>query len=124
LATEGRQNKWPIVATEDLSVATARYHAVSFAGLVVGSSSRAAGILVTSARSGERVSVVYEGIAKAAIGGTVTTLGYPLKITTSGWLVVAASGDATCGRATVACASGDLAEVMVDFMTVPAWTGT
>lgn len=124
MATEGAQKKWSINATEDLSVATARFHAVSFAGLVVASSSRAAGILVTSARSGERVSVVYEGIAKAAISGTVTTLGYPLKITTSGWLTVAASGDATCGRATAACASGDLLEVMVDFMTVPAWPGT
>ena len=47
-----------------------------------------------------------------------------LKITTSGWLVVAASGDATCGRATATCASGDLVEAMVDFMTVPAWPGT
>lgn len=124
MTTHGRQNSWSIVATEDLSVATARFHAVSFAGLVVASSSRAAGILVTSARSGERVSVVYEGVVKAAIGGTVTTLGYPLKITTSGWLVVAASGDATCGRATAAAASGDLAECFVDFMTVPAWPGT
>jgi len=124
MTTHGRQNDWAIVATEDLSVATARFHAVSFAGLVVGSSSRAAGILVTSAKSGERVSVVYEGVAKCAMGGTVTTLGYPLKITTSGWLVEAASGDATCGRATTAAASGDLTECFVDFMTVPAWPGT
>lgn len=124
MTTHGRQNAWSIVATEDLSVATARFHAISFAGLVVANSSRAAGILVTSARSGERVSAVYEGVVKAAISGTVTTLGYPLKITTSGWLTVAASGDATCGRATAACASGDLAEVFIDFMTVPAWPGT
>ncbi len=124
MTTEGRQNKWAIVATEDLSVATARYHAVSFAGLVVASTSRAAGILVTSAKSGERVSVVYEGVAKVAAGGAVSTLGYPLKITTSGWLIVAASGDAMVGRATATCASGDLVEAFVDFMTVPAWPGT
>ncbi|HEY6922581.1 MAG TPA: capsid cement protein [Steroidobacteraceae bacterium] len=124
MTTEGRQNKWALTATEDLSVATARYHAVSFAGLVVASTSRAAGILVTSAKSGERVSVVYEGVAKVAAGGAVSTLGYPLKITTSGWLVVAASGDAMVGRATATCASGDLVEAFVDFMTVPAWPGT
>lgn len=123
MSTSGRQNAWAITATEDLSVATARFHAVSFAGLVVASNSRAAGILITSARSGERVSVVYEGVQKAAISGAVTTLGYPLKITTSGWLTVAASGDVTCGRATVACASGDVVECFVDFMTVPAWPG-
>ncbi len=124
MTTHGRQNDWAIVATEDLSVATARFHAVSFAGLVVASHSRAAGILVTSARSGERVSVVYEGVAKCAIGAAVTTLGYPLKITTSGWLIAAASGDAHCGRTTTAAASGDFVECWVDFMSVPAWGGT
>lgn len=124
MTTDGRKNAWSIVATEDLSVATARFHAVSFAGLVVASSSRAAGILYTSAKSGERCSVIYEGVAKVAAGGAVSTLGYPLKITTSGWLVVAASGDATCGRATATCASGDLVEAFIDFMTVPAWPGT
>ena len=123
MATDGNNKKWAINATEDLSVATARFHAVSFAGLVVASYSRAAGILVTSARSGERVGVVYEGVQKVAIGGTVTTLGFPLKITTSGWIVAAASGDTTIGRSTVACASGDLAEAFVDFMTLPLWGG-
>lgn len=124
MATDGRKNAWSVLATEDLSVAAARFHAVSFAGLVVGSSSRAAGILYTSAKSGERASIIYEGVAKVAAGGAVSTLGYPLKITTSGWLVVAASGDASCGRATATCASGDLVEAFVDFMTVPAWPGT
>lgn len=124
MTTHGRQNAWSIVATEDLSVATARFHAVSFAGLVVASSSRAAGILVTSAKSGERISAIYEGVCKVAAGGAVSTLGYPLKITTSGWFVVAASGDAMFGRATATCASGDLVEAFVDFMTVPAWPGT
>src|SRR3954469_24285439 len=123
MSTHGRQNQWSVIATEDLSVATARFHAVSFAGLVVASNSRAAGILVTSARSGERISVIYEGVQKVAVSGAVSTLGYPLKITTSGWLTVAASGDVTCGRAVATCASGDLVEAFVDFMTVPAWPG-
>jgi hypothetical protein len=123
MTTHGRQNAWSVVATEDLSVATARFHAVSFAGLVVANTSRALGILVTSARSGERISAVVEGVAKVAVSGAVSTLGYPLKITTSGWLTVAASGDPMVGRATATCASGDLVEAFVDFMTVPAWPG-
>jgi hypothetical protein len=124
MTTSGRQNLWSVQATEDLSVATARFHAVSLAGLVVASVSRVGGILVTSARSGERVSLVYEGVAKVAAGGAVSTLGYPLKITTSGWLIVAASGDQHVGRALATCASGDLVEAFVDFMTLPAWAGT
>jgi hypothetical protein len=123
MSTHGRHNDWSITATEDLSVATARFHAVSFAGLVVANTSRAAGILITSARSGERVSVAYEGVMKVAAGGAVSTLGYPLKITTSGWLIVAASGDQHVGRATATCASGDLVEAFIDFMTCPAWAG-
>lgn len=123
MTTHGRQNAWTVNAAEDLSVATARFHAVSFGGLVVANTSRALGILVTSARSGERISAVVEGVVKAAVSGAVSTLGYPLKITTSGWLTVAASGDPMVGRAAATCASGDLVEAFVDFHTIPAWPG-
>jgi hypothetical protein len=123
MATDSNRKAWSVQATEDLSVATAKFHAVSLAGLVVASTSRAAGILVTSTKSGEQASVIYEGATKAMVGGTVTTVGYPLTVTTSGWLIAASSGGAMVGRATVAAASGDLVPVWVDFMTIPAWPG-
>jgi len=123
MATDGRRNAWAVTATEDLSVATARFHAVSLAGLVVANTSRAGGVLITSARSGERVSIVTEGVQKVAAGGAVSTLGYPLTITTSGWFIAASSGGAQVGRAAATCASGDLVEAFIDFHTIPAWPG-
>lgn len=114
---------WSVVAAEDLSVASARFKAIGLGGTVVASTSRAIGVLYTSARSGERVSALYEGVGKVMVGGAVSTLGYPLTITTSGFFIAASSGGAMVGRAMATAASGDLVEALVDFMTIPAWGG-
>jgi hypothetical protein len=123
VTTEGRQNKWAITATEDLSAAGARYKAVTLAGAIAPSTVRVAGVLVTSCKSGERGSVIYEGVAKVVAGAAVSTLGYPLTITTSGFFIAASSGGSTIGRNLAVAASGDLVEAFVDFMTIPAWPG-
>ena len=104
-------------------MASARFHAVSFAGLVVGSTSRAAGVLFTSAKSGENVSLVYEGHTKLIAGAAVTTLGYPLTITTSGFFIAATSGSTLVGRALSAAASGDLIQALVNFENMVPWGG-
>jgi hypothetical protein len=123
VTTHGRQNLWSIVAATDLSAASSRFKAVNFAGLIAGSTSRIAGVLVTSAKSGERVSVVYEGVSKVLAGGAVSTLGYPLSVNSDGFFVAAASGAPHIGRATATCASGDLVEAFVNFENIPAWPG-
>jgi hypothetical protein len=82
-----------VTATEDLSAATARYKAVTFAGTIAADAKRPAGLLKFGATSGSIVSVILEGLTKGDVSGTVTTIGWPLKITTSGWLTAAASGD-------------------------------
>jgi hypothetical protein len=123
MTTEQKTNLMTVTATEDLSVATARYHAVSLAGLIVASTSRAAGVLRFGASSGQQASVIYQGIAKVMAGAAVTTLGYPLTITTSGWFIAASSGGAMVGRALAAAASGDLIPAHVDFQNIPAWPG-
>lgn len=123
MTTHGRQNLWAITAATDLSVASARFKAINFGGTIAGSTTRIAGVLVTSAKSGERVSVVTEGVAKVIAGGAVSTLGYPLSVNSDGFFVAASSGGATVGRAAATCASGDLVEAFVDFHTIPAWPG-
>lgn len=123
MTTHGRQNAWSVTAATDLSAASSRFKAVNFAGTIAGSTTRIAGVLVTSAKSGERASVVYEGVQKVIAGGAVSTLGYPLSVNSDGFFVACASGGATVGRATATCASGDLVEAWVDFMTIPAWPG-
>lgn len=113
-----------VTAAQDLTVADAIYHAVTLAGTIAANTSRIAGVLRMKASSGQQASVIYQGLAKVMAGAAVTTLGYPLTVTASGWFIAASSGGAHVGRALSAAASGDLIPAMVDFNTIPAWPGT
>lgn len=123
MSTEQKFDLLTVTAAQDLTVADCLYHAVSLAGTIVGSTSRVAGVLRSKCTSGQQASVVYQGLAKVMAGAAVTTLGYPLTVTASGWFIAASSGGATIGRALTAAASGDLIPAMVDFNTIPAWPG-
>lgn len=123
MSTEQATKLMTVTAAQDLTVADCLYHAVSLAGTIVGSTSRVAGVLRMKASSGQQASVVYEGLTKVMAGATVTTLGYPLTVTASGWFIAASSGGASVGRALAAAASGDLIPAMVDFSNIPAWPG-
>lgn len=124
MTVESTHKQWTVQATDDLSIAGARFKAITLGGAIAATTSRAAGVLMTSTRSGEFASAIYEGVAKVIAGAAVTTLGYPLTITTSGFFIAASSGGSSCGRALAAAASGDLIPAFVDFTTVPAWPGT
>lgn len=106
-----------VIAGQDLSVATAQFKVVTLDGLIAGANSIAAGgILRHGAPTSANVSIVYEGLAKAFMGAACASVGWPLKIAASGWLIPCASGDTSVGRLGVfAAASGDIAEVTVDF---------
>lgn len=100
-------------ATQDLT--GFKYRAVTFGGAVAATSLAAAGLLKYGCNSGYDASVIIEGITKGQIGAAVSTAGYPLMITTSGYLIAATSGQVTVGRAISTGASGDLIEVLADF---------
>jgi hypothetical protein len=123
MTTEQKCELMTVTAAQDLTVADALYHAVTLAGTIAASTSRVAGVLRFKASSGQQASVIYQGIAKVMAGAAVTTLGYPLTVTASGWFVAASSGGAMVGRALTAAASGDLLSAHVDFQNVPAWPG-
>lgn len=112
MTTHINQQGYQVRATEAL----AKFRAMTLAGTIAQAvDKRAAGICVTDGASGYNATAIYDGITKAFIGGAVNTLGYPLKIANSGWLVAASSGDVYCARALNTGASGDLLEVSVDF---------
>jgi len=123
MTTTQKYETYTVAAGQDLTPESCLFHAISLAGLIVASTSRAAGVLISKGASGEQVTYVREGVAKVMAGGTVTTLGYPLTITTSGWFIAASSGGAQVGRALVAAASGDLLSAAVDFNHISAWPG-
>lgn len=106
------------VATADLSAPSAKYKVVTIGGTIAASLPQALGVLKYGTSSGGNGSAIYAGVTKAFVGGAVSTVGWPLTVTTSGFLVAATSGQLTCGRAMAVAASGDVAFVAVDFKTL------
>lgn len=108
-----------IVAGADLDTAASRFKAVTIGGTIAASVNyQAAGILRHGGKTGEALSVVYEGITKVMAGAAITSGGMQLKITTSGFIIAAVSGDLSIGRALSFCASGDLVQAFVDFKNI------
>jgi hypothetical protein len=123
MTTEQKMNLMTVTAAQDLTVADAMYHAVTLAGTIAANTSRVGGVLRYKATSGQQASVIYQGVAKVMAGGAVSTLGYPLTVTASGWFIAASSGGAAVGRALAVAASGDLIPAHVDFQNVAPWPG-
>lgn len=124
MTIEGKFDVESVAAGADLT--TSIYKVVSLAGTIVTGSpatSRVAGVLRSTGKTGEQVSYVYQGKTKAYAGAAVSTLGYPLVPASGGWLIAASSGGASVGRALATAASGDLIPVFVDFKNVAAWAG-
>ena len=97
-----------ILAGEDLSAITARYHAVAFAdGCLAANGEEASGILINDPVSGEHAHLVYNGECKYAAGAAITK-GAKLTVTTSGWFVTANSDDPIVGEAKETATSGSL----------------
>ena len=126
MTTHNDYDVYTAVAAEDLSGQSARFKVMTLAGtLFTGTGTgRAAGINITSARSGENATYVTNGIMKVVAGAAVSTLGFPVAPASGGFMVAASSGGVTFGRALETCASGDLVQVMCDFRIPGFWSGT
>ncbi len=106
-----------IVAAEDLSDGVDQFKAITLDGTICQANSvkKFAGINWFGSTSGGFTSAAYVGITKASVGAAVSTVGFPLKVANSGWLIPCASGDMSVGRLFDALASsGDIARVMID----------
>lgn len=124
MTTELQHKLLQVTAGQDLDTAGFRFKAITVGGTIAASANyQALGILRHGGKSGETVSAVIEGITKVYAGAAITSGGLPLKITTSGFIIAAASGDVSIGRALTPCASGDLVQAMVDFTNLPFWHG-
>lgn len=112
MSTSGEVKQVAIVAAADLSAA--QYKVIDVAGTISAANSAALGVLQNKPKSGESAAVAYAGHLKAYAGGAITA-GARMKVTTSGWLVVVASGDGAVGKALKAASSGALVEFIGDF---------
>jgi hypothetical protein len=122
MTTHIRHELAQIVSAEDLTAADKIYKAVTLDGTICQAASfrKFAGILfyagpIAGGINSSFVSVAYDGITKAAMGAAVSTVGFPLKVANSGYLVPCASGDMSVGRLFDALASsGDISRVWID----------
>jgi hypothetical protein len=116
MTTDNKFSEYTIVAGANLDTPASRFKAVTIAGTIAAAvDSNAAGILRHGGKTGESLGVIYEGITKVLAGAAITSGGLPIKITTSGFIISAVSGDLTIGRSLSFCASGDLVQAFVDF---------
>jgi len=120
-----REEMIQVTTSEDVSAPGFRYKGLTWAGAVAQDNKRPAGIMKFGATSGGIASVILEGITKGDTASAITTAGWPVKFTTSGWLTAAASGDQVIGRyiGQTAAASGDRIPVVVDGKCLSFWSG-
>lgn len=123
MTTDLKYQAMPVVAGADLDTAASLFKAVTLGGTIAASPNLAAGILRHGGKTGEHLSVIYEGITKVLVGAAINTVGFPLTVTTSGFIIAASSGGASIGRALTTAASGDLVQAAVDFKTIGFWRG-
>lgn len=112
-----------VVAGQDLTVESCKFHAVTVGGTIAANAYQAAGVLRHGNVSGNHASVAYEGITKLFAGAAINTVGFPITVTASGWFIAASSGGLSIGRALSTAASGDLVQAMVDFKNLGFWRG-
>lgn len=121
MTTHIDEKKYQIQAGQDLTADSVMHHAISIvAGTITAVPRAAGGVLKTKVNSGNNAAIVYDGITKVAVGAAVSTAGWPLTITTSGWFTVSASGDFVVGRSLGTAASGSLLEAFVNFQNLSA----
>jgi hypothetical protein len=113
MTTHIKEESIQVVATENLQGSALK--AITLNGTIAASPRTAAGVSKSSVTSGQHASAVYQGLTKAYFGGAVSTIGWPVTVTTSGFLIAAGSGNSTIGRALAVVASGEIGAVAVDF---------
>lgn len=112
MSTSGDKEMVSVVAGADLRAA--QYKAVAVGGTIAAANDAAIGILQNKPNTGEGASVAFAGHMKG-VAGAALTAGNRVKVTTSGFLVVVASGDGACGKVLTTCTSGSTVEVIADF---------
>lgn len=118
MATENRRLESTFKAAEDLS--SRQYFAIALNdNKLANSAAEASGILLTKPESGQFGAFGYVGEMKYRAGGAVSA-GNKLTVTTSGYFVVADSGDfdAEVGEAKAAVTSGSIGTGIFSFASV------
>lgn len=119
MATENKVLITTLTAGEDLYADGYRYHAIALDdGKLAVNGREAAGILVNKPKTGEALTLAYEGELKYAAGAGISKAA-KLTVTTSGWFITAGSGDWIVGKSKVAATSGSIGTGIFNFVNPP-----
>lgn len=109
-----------VVASQDLT--GHQFKAVGLHGGVGVSAALAAGILQNKPATGDHATLAYRGHVKALTGGAVNS-NSPVTVNASGFIVAytpaGSGGLGAVGRCLTQAASGDMTDLICDFMTSP-----
>lgn len=123
MTTEQRVTYLNLVANQDLTPAAVLHKAVTVNGTIAATAALAAGFLKSHGLTGEGVRVADSGVVKVVAGAAVSTIGYPVTITTSGFVIAAVNCGYMIGRAWSAAASGDLLAIQCDLSNLGFFQG-
>lgn len=118
MAQDGRGLLLQLRAGADLNTGGgtgAQYKAVAVGGTIAAANDAAIGLVQNKPKSGEDLAVLYLGHGKG-IAGAALAAGDRVKITTSGYAVVVASGDGCVGKVVTAASSGMAFEGLFNFI--------
>lgn len=119
MSASGNPLSLQAVAGADLNTGDgtgAQYKAVAIDGTIAANNTAAFGLLQNKPKNGEDMSIAYFGHMKGVAGGTLSR-GELVRVTTSGYLTLTASGDGSCGKVITAAASGATVEILGDFIS-------
>jgi len=115
MAIENSVKSHTVAAGEDLS--TRQYHVINISGTLAANGNEAAGVLMNKpSQAGLGAQVGVHGVMKGKAGAAIAA-GAPVRVTTSGWLITATSGQPVSGKnfKRAAVSSGETFSFLGDF---------
>lgn len=111
------------LSSSDLTNVGVLHKAVTVNGTIAPTAALAAGFLKSKGKSGESVAVAIEGVVKVWAGAAISTVGYPVTITTSGFVIASVNCGYTIGKAFATANSGDLVPILCDVANLGVFMG-
>jgi len=123
MAIELSDRRLNIQAGQDLTPIGCLHKAVTINGVIAANPVALGGFLKSKGAQGENVAIADSGVVKVFAGAAVSTVGMPVTVTTSGFVIACPVGSYMIGKAYATAASGDLFPCLIDAANIGAYNG-
>lgn len=114
MTIEQRVQYLNILAGEDMTVAGKLHKAVTMNGTIAANARDVVGFAKSKAPIGTGLRIADTGVVKVFAGAAVSTVGFPVTVTTSGFVIASPVGSASIGKSFTTANSGDLFPILAD----------